>query len=108
MAGLWAYHRDGFSVSAYVRVYDNDFTKMERTPLGESGYDRRKTTHEMLIVSPVLIDEVLQRSEINGLDLVQSQEEPRELLRDAIEVKFVGDSELMRDGRLLIESRPEF
>ena len=96
LAGLWAYQRESFSVSSLVQVYDNDFTKLERTPLGESAYDRRKTAHETLIVSPELLDAVLERSEISGLELVQSQEEPREWLRDAIGVKFVGDSELMR------------
>jgi hypothetical protein len=96
LAGLWAYEREGSSVSSYVQVYGNEFTTLNKTPLGKDIYERRKATHEQLVVHRTQIDAVLGQSEIRGLTLVQSQEEPSEWLRDAIEVKFAGDSELMR------------
>lgn len=92
----WWYLASTPRVASYMKVNRGPQSYIfEQPSVTEEEYRRRQGNHLALIISPLVLDAVLQQQDIANLDLVSQQGDPLTWLTDSLQVSFPSDGEIM-------------
>jgi hypothetical protein len=107
LLALWYLNPAKYTAVSLLRISANEQQLVFQRPDGQAGsnFEVYKGTQQQLITSEVVLIAALRKPEVNGLGVVQKEDDPVRWLGKTLHVEFPGNAEIMRVS--LTGDRPE-